>query len=175
ALVTQGVDSWFSTRVSTVVENSTTVAKSYFRSQVNSLHGDVLQMAGDLNHPPPAFKQNPVYFSQFLAVQASYRGFPAAYLIDHDGRVLARAETENPPPFLAPPATTLDAAKSGDMPVREFDSTDLSRGVGKLKACDDAYLYVVRPVDRAILAHLRETEGSLAAYRDTATNRGRIK
>jgi two-component system nitrogen regulation sensor histidine kinase NtrY len=174
-LVTQGVDSWFSTRVSTVVENSATVARSYFRSQVNSLHDDLWTMAGDVNRYEPAFKQSPVEFSRFLELQASYRAFPAVYLIDHDGRILAHAEVVSPPPFLAPPPKTLAAADKGEMPVHEFDSTDQIRALVRLKNFDDAYLYVVRPVEKGILAHLRETEGSLSAYRDTAANRGRIK
>ena len=174
-LVTQGVDSWFSTRVGTVVENSATVARSYFRSQVSSLHDDLWAMANDVNNAAPAFKQSPVEFSRFLEVQASYRAFPAVYVIDHDGRILAHAEVVSPPPFLAPPPATLAEADKGDMPVREFDSTDQIRAVLKLKSFDDAYLYVVRPVEKGILAHLRETEGSLSAYRDTAANRGHIK
>jgi two-component system nitrogen regulation sensor histidine kinase NtrY len=174
-LVTQGVDSWFSQRVATVVENSATVAKSYFRSQVGSIFDNVQEMSGDLNREALHFKESPVQFSHFLAAEASLRGFRAAYLIDQDGRVLARAEFDQPPRFLAPPPATLQSADSGDVVIREFDSADLIRAVYRLKAYDDAYLYVVRPVDRGILAHLRETEGSLAAYRDTAANRGRIK
>jgi two-component system nitrogen regulation sensor histidine kinase NtrY len=174
-LVTQGVDSWFSQRVATVVENSATVAKSYLQSQLNSIRDDVQPMSDDLNRAAPGFLQSPVAFSHFLAVQASYHAFPAAYLIDHDGRVLARAEVDAPPRFLVPPPATLAAADSGDVVIRTFDSTDMIRAVLRLKAFDDAYLYVVRPVDRGILAHLRETEGSLEAYRDTAANRGRIK
>ena len=132
-------------------------------------------MVNDVNGAAPVFKRSPVEFSRFLELQASYRAFPAVYLIDHEGRVLAHAEVASPPPFLAPPPATSRRRTSGDMPVHAFDSTDLIRGVVKLKAFDDAYLYVVRPVEKGILAHLRETEGSLSAYRDTAANRGRIK
>ena len=174
-LVTQGVDSWFSQRVATVVENSAIVAKSYVGSQVNSIYHDVQLMSDDLNRDAPGLQQGPVWFSQHLAVEASYRNFAAAYLIDRDGRVLARAEVEAPPRFLAPPLATLQSADNNELPIRTFDSTDLIRAVLRLKAFDDAYLYVVRPVDHGILAHLRETEGSLEAYRDTAANRGRIK
>jgi two-component system nitrogen regulation sensor histidine kinase NtrY len=174
-LVTQGVDSWFSHRIRTVVENSTIVARTYVNSQVSSLHDDLWTMANDVNGAAPAFKQSPVEFSRFLDLQASYRGFPAVYLIDHDGRVLARAEVASPPPFLAPPAATIDAADKGDIPVHAFDATDQIRALVRLKAYDDAYLYVVRPVEKGMLAHLREAESSLLAYRDTATNRGRIK
>jgi two-component system nitrogen regulation sensor histidine kinase NtrY len=174
-LVTQGVDSWFSTRVHTVVENSAIVARSYVHSQVSSLYDDLWTMSKDVNNAAPAFKQSPVEFSQFLELQASYRDFPAVYLIDRDGRILARAEVVSPPPFLAPPPATLEAADKGDITYHEFDSTDLIRAVVRLKAYDDAYLYVARPVEKGILAHLRETEGSLLAYRDTAANEGRIK
>jgi two-component system nitrogen regulation sensor histidine kinase NtrY len=177
-LVTQGVDSWFDQKVRTVVENSVTVAQSYFRFQLHSIRDDVQLMQSDLDRAAPEFQRSPVNFSHFLELQASYRAFPAAYLIDHDGRILAHAEIDSPPQFLAPPPSTLEAADGADtahMPIREFDSSDLIRAVVRLKGFQDAYLYVVRPVDRGILVHLRETEGAWAAYRDTAANRGRIK
>src|SRR5579872_4857080 len=174
-LVNQSVDSWFSHRVGQVVENSAIVAKSYVRSQVRSIRDNVGLMAGDLDHAAPGLKQNPIRFSQFLAVQASYHAFPAAYLIDRDGRVLARAEIDAPPPFLAPPPRAFEVADSGVIEAETFDSTDLIRALYKLKGYDDAYLYVARPVERGILAHLTETDSSLAAYRDTAANRDRIE
>ena len=178
-LINQAVESWFSTRVATVVENSATVAKSYHQFQIDSIHHDVQLMADDLNRAAPVFKQSPIYFSQFLALQASYRGFPAAYIIDHDGRILARAEVEAPPKLLMPPPADMAKADKADskenMPRHEFDSTDMIRVLFKLRAYDDAYLYVARPIDKGILAHLRETDDSVAAYQDTAVNRGRIK
>jgi two-component system nitrogen regulation sensor histidine kinase NtrY len=174
-LVTQGVDNWFSKRVDTVVENSATVARSYVGSQINSLSDDLGAMASDVNNAEPAFKQSPVEFSRFLELQASYRNFPAVYLIDHDGRVLARAEVVSPPTFLAPPPATMERADKGEMPGEQFEATDQLRALVKLKAYDDAYLYVVRPVEKGILARLHEAEGSLSAYRDTRANRSRIK
>jgi two-component system nitrogen regulation sensor histidine kinase NtrY len=112
-LVNQSVDSWFSHRVATVVENSATVARSYVKSQMDFIRDNVSLMAEDLNHAAPELKQNPIRFSQFLAVQASLRGFPAVYLLDRDGRVLARAEVDAPPDFLAPPPAAFAAADSG--------------------------------------------------------------
>ncbi|HXQ12969.1 MAG TPA: PAS domain-containing sensor histidine kinase [Caulobacteraceae bacterium] len=174
-LVNQSVDSWFSHRVATVVENSATVARSYVRSQMDFIRDNVSLMAEDLNHAAPELKQNPIRFSQFLAVQASLRGFPAVYVLDRDGRVLARAEVDAPPEFLAPPPAAFAAADSGVIDAERFDSTDMIRALYKLKGFDDAYLYVARPVERGILTHLSETNDSLAAYRDTAANRDRIE
>ena len=174
-LVNQSVDSWFSHRVKTVVENSATVARSYVRSQNKSISENVDLMAGDLNHSAAALQQRPIDFSHFLALQASYHDFPAAYLIDGDGRILARFEVDSPPAYLAPPSA-IRIADTGVIDASVFSSTDLIRAVYRLKDFrPDAYLYVVRPVEHGILAHLSETDTSLAAYRDTAANRGRIE
>jgi two-component system nitrogen regulation sensor histidine kinase NtrY len=178
AVVNRSVDSWFSQRVQTVVENSATVAKSYFNSQESSIYDDIGLMSHDLNGPDylADFQKNPIFFARRLEVQARYHNFPAAYVIDHDGRVLSRFEVENPPPFLAPPPATMEAAADGrQLPMKAFLSTDLIRAVLRLNSYDDAYLYVVRPVDHGILTHLSETDQALAAYRDTAYNRGRVE
>ena len=174
-LVNQSVDSWFSHRVSTVVENSATVARSYVRSQKQSISENVAGMAEGLNQSAPALTQRPIEFSHLLALQASLSDFSAAYLIDRDGRILARAEVESSPPYLAPPPSAFRIADTGDVDAPVFNSTDLIRAIYRLKAFQDAYLYVVRPVEHGILANLSDASGSLAAYRDTAANRGRIE
>ncbi|HEX6858981.1 MAG TPA: PAS domain-containing sensor histidine kinase [Caulobacteraceae bacterium] len=174
-LVTRGVEGWFSERVRTVVENSATVARSYVDEQTGYIRDHMFLMAGDLNRAAPALQSTPVTFSHFLAYQASYHAFPGVYILDRDGRVLARAETADPPPFLAPPKSSFDAADEGDISMRPFESADLIRALYKLKGYPDAYLYVARPVDRGILNHLRETEASLNAYGESARNRERIQ
>ena len=45
---------------------------------------------------------------------------------------------------------------------------------GQISFGPDGYLYIVRPVDRGILNHLRETEASLISYREAAASRSRI-
>jgi two-component system nitrogen regulation sensor histidine kinase NtrY len=174
-LVTRGVEGWFSERVRTVVENSATVARSYVDEQTGYIRDHMFLMAGDLNRAAPALESTPVTFGHFLAYQASYHAFPGVYILDRDGRILARAETDDPPPFLTPPKASFDAADEGDISMRPFESADLIRALYKLKGYPDAYLYVARPVDRGILNHLRETEASLNAYGESAENRQRIQ
>ena len=52
-LVTRGVDSWFSARVQTVVENSATVARSYIDEQQDYIGGHVAAMAQALDQAAP--------------------------------------------------------------------------------------------------------------------------
>ncbi len=175
ALVTQGVETWFSQRVRTVVNNSRLVARAYVDAQSADIAKNVNIMIGDLNRAEPAMRISPMAYGHFLATQASYRNFPGSYILDRQGRVLARAEIEDPPPFLVPPETSFQAADEGDMAMRSFDTADLYRTLVRLQDYDDAYLYVVRPVNRGILAHLRETESALVAYRDAAERRGMVQ
>jgi two-component system nitrogen regulation sensor histidine kinase NtrY len=179
AVVNRSVDSWFSQPVLTMAQNSSTVAKSYFNSQESSIYDDIGLMSHDLNGPDYLndFQKNPIFFARRLEVQARYHNFPAAYVIDHDGRVLSRFEVaDNPPPFLAPPPATMAAASDGrQLPMKAFIATDLIRAILRLNSYDDAYLYVVRPVDHGILKHLSETDHTLAAFHEAAANRGRLE
>jgi two-component system nitrogen regulation sensor histidine kinase NtrY len=174
-LVNQGVDRWLGGRVQTVVENSATVFRSYIDDQKRYIGDHVSLMGRDLNREAPLLHSSPISFSHYLAVLASYHAFPAAYLVDHEGRVLARAESPDMPDYVVPPASSFKAADEGDISVRPVEQADLMRAVYRLSAYPDAYLYVVRPVEKGILNHLREAEGSLVAYREAAVSRARIQ
>jgi len=174
-LVTRGVDNWFSARVQTVVENSATVARSYVEEQKRYIGGHVTSMARELNRAAPTLAQTPIAFGHFLRDLAADNGFSAAYLIDGEGRVLARAEQSGGPAFLDPPPSSFRVADEGDVSANPFESTNVFRALYRLSGYADAYLYVVRPVDRGIFTHLFETEASLASYRAAKARRALIQ
>jgi two-component system nitrogen regulation sensor histidine kinase NtrY len=174
-LVTRGVDNWFSARVQTVVENSATVARSYVEEQKDYIGDHVAAMAQGLDQAAPTLADTPVAFAHFLRDLANDNGFSAAYLIDREGRVLARADAPGSPAYLVPPVSTYAAADDGMVSVGPFESLDLFRALYRLRGYADAYLYVVRPLDRGIFRHLRETEASLVAYREAKQGRARIQ
>jgi len=174
-LVTRGIENWFSARVQAAVENSATVARSYLEEQKYYLGSHVAVMASELNKAAPGLSDTPVAFSQYLSDRTVENGLSAAYLIDREGRVLARAEPPGAPALLIPPPSTFKAADEGDVSAMPFESADLFRALYRLQAYPDAYLYVVRPVDRGIFTHLYETEASLAAYRQAKAGRARIQ
>jgi two-component system nitrogen regulation sensor histidine kinase NtrY len=173
-LVTKGVETWFSGRVRTVVENAATVARSYVNEQTRTIWGDTLAMATDLDRAAPLFKASPVTFGRILEGQAANRYFPAAYLIDRQGRVLASAESGNAPDYVAPSTESFTEAGSKVI-ISPFDSANLFRALYKLRGYDDAYLYVVKRVDPGILGNLRSTSAALSSYRDAEANRRQIQ
>ena len=174
-LVNRGVDSWFSTRVRTVVENSATVARSYVSEQTTYISEHVGPMAGKLNEAASTLSDSPVAFGHYMKEYMQENGFSAAYVLDRDGRILARAEDPDAPPFLAPPPSSFQWTDTGEITSQRFVSEDLFRALYRLKGFPDAYLYVARPIDKGILAHLIESEESLISYREAAKNQNRIQ
>jgi two-component system nitrogen regulation sensor histidine kinase NtrY len=166
ALVTRSVDSWFSQRVQDVLENSDKVDHTYVEDQNAYIVLHMVQMANDVNDIATTLKVAPISFSRALDKLASFHAFPAAYLIDADGRILARsAGGPAAPPFMAPPPATLRLA-AHDIVAEQFESQDLFRAVYRLRAYPDAYLYVARFTHPGALGLVRRAEASLADYRE---------
>lgn len=174
-IVNQGVDNWFNLRVRTAVENGAAFANAYLNEQKRYIQSEMGGLASDLNSVSGKLSESPVTFSNYLQAQATYRAFPAVYVIDRDGRVLARAESPDAPPFLAPPPSTLDAADTGEIVMRPFASENLFRAVYRLKAYDDAYLYTARYVEKGLMQRLFQSDKSVLDYRDAESNRARIQ
>jgi two-component system nitrogen regulation sensor histidine kinase NtrY len=171
-LVSQGVERWFSDRVQTVVENSATVFRSYVNDQLAYIRDHVTLMATDLNREADALAEKPQGTDEYLAALASYHAFPAAYVLDSQGRILARAVSEDAPPFARPQPQAF-AAADNEIYVPNFNDTMWA--IYRLRAWPDAYLYVARPLQQGIMAHLREAEGSLVSYREVQRNRARVQ
>src|SRR5579875_2079962 len=113
-LLTQGVETWFSQRVRTVVDNAGTVTRAYVAEQKEFMRNRMGPMADDLNRNEAGFERARLQFSTLLAAEAVERDMAAIYVVDGEGRVLARAEQPSAPPFLAPPpADFAAAARSG--------------------------------------------------------------
>ncbi len=174
ALVTRALDSWFSQRVQSVIDNSVKVDKSYVEDQLAFLQRHLTAMASDVNDAAPVLTTAPIRFSQELAQLAAYHEFPAVYLIDGDGRVLARAEAAGAPAFVMPPPATLKSA-AHEITVQPFETQDLFRAVYRLRAYPDAYLYVARFVQQGMLVQLRRADASLKDYREADASRRSIQ
>src|SRR5579875_2221273 len=173
-LLTQGVETWFSQRVRTVVDNAGTVTRAYVAEQKEFMRNRMGPMADDLNRNEPGFERARLQFSTLLAAEAVERDMAAIYVVDGEGRVLARAEQPSAPAFLAPPPTDFAAAAHRDEVALPF-SSDYIRGLMRLSAYPDAYLYVARPMGEGIMAQLRRSEESVRAYRLADRNSARIQ
>lgn len=175
-LVTRGMDSWFSTRVRSAVEGGALFGNAIVHQQTSVISTEVGMLALSLNRPEVSsvLARRPLTYS-ILLDQALERGFAAVYVLDGDGRILARAESTGSPNFLTPPIKTFEAAaRSGDVQAR-FDADDVMRAVFKLVGYKDAFLYVAKPLEPGLSAQLKSSEQSVREYKESLNSRRYIQ
>ncbi|MBU1326125.1 MAG: PAS domain-containing sensor histidine kinase [Alphaproteobacteria bacterium] len=177
-LVSRGVDQWFSKNVSDAVENGADIARAYLRDVGGTLESDLSTMANELTAPEAVagFREDRIWFSALLAQTADIFGYPALYIIDGEGRVLARGELPGAPRYRSPPAADLELAAEGEeAPSGVTEAPDAVRALYPLNGYGDAYLYAVRPLQPGLISKMRTSEQSIVAYRQAAESRSRLQ
>jgi two-component system nitrogen regulation sensor histidine kinase NtrY len=167
----RGLDAWFSERTQVIISNAQTVAEAYLNEHHHVLRGDALAMATDLDRAAPYLATNPEHFQELVGTQAALRSLPVVYLINEQGRVLARASVAGMPPIGLPTPEQFAAAKKGEAVLFTVDSVDQVRALVKLPSLDDVFLYVARPVDSRVLDHLAQTREAVNEYQSLEQRR----
>jgi two-component system nitrogen regulation sensor histidine kinase NtrY len=175
ALFTRGMDSWFSERTRSLVEDAVSVAAAYVRQTEEVLAGDTAAMATDLNAQAHLLRESRIEYGKLVAAQAEFRSFIAAYVIDSSGTVLSRYEDETAPPYIAPTLVSFSTADEGGGAMSADAAHDAYYALIKLTEYDDAYLYTVQKLQAGILSYLRSAETSNAAYAEAEASRGRLR
>lgn len=175
AFLASGLESWFSTRVRTALENSLKVAEAYLAEHRDVIRADALAMAADLNREGPLLLDRPQAFRQFVNAQAAIRALSEAVVFDGSGRVLATSGLAVALGFEGVPEDALARAGRGEVVVLTSDTEDRVRALVRLDGFGDAYLYVGRFVDPKVLAYMERTQEVVSDYRLIETERTGIQ
>jgi two-component system nitrogen regulation sensor histidine kinase NtrY len=167
----RGLDRLFSTRTKAVIENSLIVADAYLREHAQLIRGDIMAMAYDVSRAKPLFDQDRDRFRQFFTAQAAVRGLASAAIVDHEGKVVERAEAKNDYPVAMPPASGLATVGDSEPQVAVLLSTNSVAAVIKLRGYDNYFLHVTRPLDPRVVAQLRETQASVSDFANLEARR----
>lgn len=170
--LSRGVDQWFSDQVRNVVEDAAAVGRAYLSIESESVRGEVLAMAGDLNSAEDGLKQDANAYARYLGEQARFRYFTNARVLNRAG-VLALAPVARPAPFAQPSRADFDAADQNEMFLRE-GRVGIDTLI-RLSAYEDAYLQVFRPYDGDIIGRLTRWNQSTQDYRVAEQRRRRIQ
>jgi two-component system nitrogen regulation sensor histidine kinase NtrY len=160
----RGLDHWFSSRTKSIIQNSIDVATAYLQEHGQVIRADTVGMAKDIDEAVELVRAQPQGFGNFLNAQAGIRALPAAYLIDHSGKILATAASVPELPYRAPPNEAMELAKKGQVIVIAPGQTSMVGAIKSLDNFDDTYLYVIRPVNARVLQQLRATRANVAEY-----------
>jgi len=174
-LVNRGVDQWFSDNVQASVENGAVVGRAYIEDVSRSMDSDLMIISDQLSSARGLFG-NRIRFNDALAQVGDIFGYPALYILNGEGEVLARAEQPGAPPLLLPPRAYLeDAAQGGKPPTDVTQHPDTVRSLIALPAYGDAYLYLVRPLQDGLITRMNASSAAIQAYREASESRARIQ
>jgi len=177
--LTLSLNSLLAEPVPTAIENSVKMAQYYMQGQSDRVESELQTLGSVLNANTALFEQSPIRFNQFLDFQIRSRDLQAAYIIDSNGTITARAQKPGAPPYEVPDARYLEIASDGGRPIF---GTALEQGVAKeingifkLAAYEDSYLLVKRETDPQVLDHSAQMKNFIVDYRGIEENRAFIE
>ncbi|MDE0539412.1 MAG: PAS domain-containing sensor histidine kinase [Rhodospirillales bacterium] len=174
-----GIESWFSDRVRTAINESQAVATAYLREHQRNIRGDALAMANDLNRAAPRIRVDQRFFRQLMQTQALIRGLPEAAVVDGAGNTLMSAGLSVSLGFDVAGQDLLGKiftqTRPGEVQILSSDSDDRVRAGIRLEAFPDAYLLVGRLVEPQVLDHLSMTRGAATQYQQLEDSREELQ
>ena len=170
-----GVESWFSERVRTALNESRSAAEIYLKEHQRNIKADAIAMAKDLNREVLTFQDNPKRFNQTVKVQASIRELNEALVFDGTGQIIARAGLTYLLEFEKVPPGAMDTARSGEVALMTSENDDRVRALVRLSGPRELHLYVGRLVDPIVLSHMKRTEGAVKEFEQLEINRSDIQ
>lgn len=175
-LVNRGIDQWFSDNVQAAVDNGAAIGRAYTSDVSSEIDSDIFVIAEQLEGIRPLF-DNRIQFSDALSQVGQLFGYPAVYILDENGEVLASGEGPNAPPYVAPSRDALEEAQAQERPsVQQLtEGPDAIRGLRAFPAYGDAYLYLVRPLQPGLVGQVASARESIVAYKEAEESRARIQ
>jgi two-component system, NtrC family, nitrogen regulation sensor histidine kinase NtrY len=159
-----GVQSWFSERVRTAINESLAVAQAYLHEHQQAIRADALAMANDLDREAGRLLTDPTRFSQVVTGQAALRALTEAIVFDGSGRMLARSGLAFTLEFEPISESALERARGGEVVLMVTDTDDRVRALVRLDRFVDSFLFVGRLVDPRVLSHMESSQEAVSSY-----------
>ena len=174
-----GVESWFSSRVQTALDNAVIIAQQYVVEQERGITLDAGEMADRIQQDRSLFdKDDHVRLKSMfdkLAVMTRDRGLAGFFLLDSHGTVFVRSPKLEYAAALKPGASDIADALAGKIVIDCNPETGLVHGLVRLTTLNDAYLLVVRIVDPKVLGGFIRTKSAAKDYHDLEKKLGRVQ
>lgn len=171
----RSLDSWFSSRTRSIIENSLDVAKAYLNEHGQLIRTDAVNMARDIDAAAKEEKLSDTDLQRLLIAQSGLRELPSAYIVDGAGAITLTALEDESLGFLTPLPKAIADAEAGQIVVITRKEHARVAALAKLAQFPGRYLYVVRGVSPKVMGHLRLTEQNADEYQRLKAARGGLK
>ncbi|MFM2042199.1 MAG: Nitrogen regulation protein NtrY [Pseudomonadota bacterium] len=161
-----GVQSWFSERVSTAVNEALAVAEAYVKEHQRTIEADLLAAVADLQFQSRLIRLDQDSLRQMLLRQAIDRNFTEIVVFDGLGREIARHGLLFAFEPDQVPARDLDRARRGEIVTAVSEDGNRVTAMVRIDPDFDTFMYVGRPVEASVLASMESTQSAVNEYRE---------
>ena len=158
------LEKYFDKKVSTVVNNSYELAKSYVEEVRNKIQADIVLIAFDTNKSSNFLNNNEDSYLRFLRTQKIIRNVDEIHIIDGDKKLLFTS-LENVNNYIPPLDQALKLVLQDDRPLKIINAPEnISAAIMRLQAYENRFLYVIKFLDKDISKYLTESQEAINFY-----------
>jgi len=157
------LEKYFDKKVTTVVNNSYELAKSYVEEVRNKIEADIILIAFDTNKSGKFLNDNNDEYKRFLKTQKLIRDVDKIHIIDKDKNLLF--SSENNENYFAPLDEALNLVLDDDRPLKIINApANISAAIMRLQSFENRFLYVIKFLDKNISNYLTESQEAISFY-----------
>tara|TARA_B100001540_G_scaffold264474_1_gene244612 strand:+ start:52 stop:1842 length:1791 start_codon:yes stop_codon:yes gene_type:complete len=158
------LEKYFDKKVTTVVNNSYELAKSYVQEVQNKVKSEIVLIAFDTNKSAKFLNDNEAEYIKFLKTQKIIRDIDEIHIIDIDKEILF-TNINDKSKYLPPVDGALELVIEDDRPLKIINAPEnISAAIMRLQAFEDRFLYVVKYLDPKISNYLKESQEAINFY-----------
>ena len=158
------LEKYFDKKVTTVVNNSYELAKSYVEEIRNKIQSDIVLIAFDTNKSKKFLNDDYVEYQRFLNTQKLIRDIDEIHIIDLNKKILFTT-IEDDQLYIPPVDKALNLVLDDDRPLKIINAPEnISAAIMRLQNFEDRFLYVVKYLDKDISKYLTESQEAINFY-----------
>ena len=163
-LLSFALDKYLDKKITTAVNNSYEIAKSYTEEVRNKTQSEIILIAFDLNKSINFLKTNRNQFKSFLNTQKLIRDMDEVHIIDSNGN-LYLSTLKDVDKYIQPLTEALEMVSNDKRPLKIINAyKNQSASIIQLENFEGKYLYIVKYLDKKISKYLVESEQALNFY-----------
>ena len=163
-LLSFALDKYLDKKITTAVNNSYEIAKSYTEEVRTKTQSEIILIAYDLNKSINFLKTNVNQFTSFLKTQKLIRDMDEVHVIESDGS-LYLTTLDDAKLYKPPLPEALEMVLDDKRPLKIINAyKNQSASIIKLENFEDKYLYIAKYLDPKISQYLLQSQEALNFY-----------
>jgi len=158
------LEKYFDKKVTTVVNNSYELAKSYVSEVRNKVEADIVLIAFDTIKSAKFLNDDPKEYLRFLNTQKLIRNIDEIHIVD-ENKSLLFSNLNDTSKYKPPLDKALKLVLEDDRPLKIINAPEnISAAIMRLQTYENRFLYIIKYLDKDISNYLNESQEAINFY-----------